>query len=84
LDELEGFLKKIVIGLKDENLIDPGLGALYKYIGFYEWLDDPDIKKARANDPTNKRNASNDPKGGGFSIAGADAEKYPCVHNDKL
>ena len=75
----EGFLRKLcnLKGIDTEGL---QLGRLYDRIGFYDWLNDEDIKKARVNDPANSANANNN-SGEGFHLNDADASAYDgCPH----
>lgn len=81
---VEEFLKKIA-RIKDTFKEDTSLWEYYKQLGFDKWLDDPDIKRARALDPANKANAGNlKPEEGGkrFNLRDADAAKYKgCQHH---
>ncbi len=63
--ELEGFLEKIE-RLKGQDTEGVYLIDLYTRLGFYDWLNEEDVKKARALDPINSSNADNRPGCGGF------------------
>ncbi len=77
--KIEGFLRKIC-NLKGVNTQGAQLREFYQKIGFYTWLNEEDIKKARANDPQNAANAENHP-GIGFHLHEAESSAYVgCSH----
>ena len=79
--KIEGFLRKIenLKGNLTENMM---LKEFYTRIGFYDWLNESDIKNAREKDAVNSGNAENRRGGEGFHLTGADATKYiGCPHH---
>ncbi len=79
LCRLEGILRKIcrLQGVNTEGFM---MQNLYTHIGFYSWLNDDEIKAARAKDEANSANAANLP-GEGFSLRYADSQAYAgCPH----
>lgn len=70
---IEGLLRKLE-KLKGENTEGIMLQEYYKRLGFYTWLDEPEIMNARSKDTANS-------SGGEFHLAAADAKVYAeCAH----
>lgn len=70
---IEGLLRKIE-EIKGEDTDGIMLQGFYTRLGFYTWLDEPDIISARTKDAVNSG-------GGSFHLAEADAKEYEeCSH----
>lgn len=80
---IEGLLKKIE-KIKGNNIDGVMLQGFYTRLGFYNWLNEPEVIAARAKDDINSSNANNDRYQEGFHLAEADANAYEgCPHHMK-
>lgn len=79
--KLEGFFKKLEM-LKGNNDDEITLKEYYIKLGFFDWLNEEDIKMARANDAINSIHSNNLNAKDGFQLAEADASQYKkCSHH---
>lgn len=85
---IEGLFRKITVlkkfPLVNKNGKDCTMVDFYNMIGFYDWLNDDKVKKARSHDKVNKDNVSNDKNGDGFKLNTADVSCYlDCPYHIK-